>query len=260
MAKIQDDDLQPRHPIGSVENALRLLVMLRDRESIRVSDAAAELGVARSTAHRLIAMLVSYRAVVQDQATRAYTAGPLLAELGAAANSHEDLVGALHPFLDELSTRIDETVHLMVLEGTNCRFADSVESRLALRVTGRVGVVYPAHTTSGGKALLAEFTDDEIRELYPGRNLPGTQTERSLTTRKALLEELAEIRRRGYATNFGESTVGIAAMAMTQRTRSGRIAGAIAISAPDQRMAPKRVPVLLKELTEISREVTRRIA
>jgi IclR family acetate operon transcriptional repressor len=70
MALADANRKQPAHPIGSVENALRLLVMLRDRPLLRVSDAASELGVARSTAHRLLAMLHAYDLVERDPETR----------------------------------------------------------------------------------------------------------------------------------------------------------------------------------------------
>ena len=75
----------------------------------------------------------------------------------------------VHAFLEELSNTVNETAHLIVLEGPNCRFADSIESRQALRTTARIGVVYPAYLTSGGKALLAELGESELRRLFPQR-------------------------------------------------------------------------------------------
>ena len=104
--------VRPAYPISSVENALRLLVILRDREEIRVSDASAELGVARSTAHRLIAMLHSYGLVEQDPGSRAYRVGPVLAELGLSSLRQVDVRAQLRPFLEALSADVGETVHL----------------------------------------------------------------------------------------------------------------------------------------------------
>jgi DNA-binding IclR family transcriptional regulator len=253
MALADTTKKQPAHPIGSVENALRVLVMLRDRPSIRVSDAASELGVARSTAHRLLAMLHAYDLVEQDHETRSYRAGPVLAELGLASLRQDDVLTVLHPFLKELSETVDETAHLIVLDGTNGRFVDSVECRHGLRTTARVGVVYPAYLTSGGKALLAELDDAELRRLYPRRNLPRL-TDRAPTTRAELFEELELIRSRGYATNFGSSEVGIHAVGMVQRTSRGAVPAAMAVSAPEQRLPESRVP----ELVEALRDVTER--
>lgn len=242
---------QPAHPIGSVENVLRLLVMLRDRPSIRVSDAGNELGVARSTAHRLLAMLLAYDLVEQDPQTRAYRAGPVLAELGLAALRQDDVLTALHPFLKELSEAVGETAHLLVLDGANSRFVDSVESHHNLRTTSRIGVVYPAYQTSGGKALLAELDDQGLRRLYPRRRLPRL-SDHSLTTRDDLFEELALIRKRGYAIGFGAVEVGINAVAVVQRTSRGAPVAAMAISAPEQRLPQTRVPELVAALREVT--------
>jgi DNA-binding IclR family transcriptional regulator len=249
---------EPAYPVGSVENALRLLRMLRDRPSIRVSEAAAELSVARSTAHRLLAMLHAYDVVSQDPESHAYRSGPLLAELGLAALRHDDMLTVLHPFLEDLSNTVNETAHVIVLEGSNCRFVDSVESKHALRTTARIGVAYPAYLTSGGKALLAELGHDELRRLFPQRRLPQL-TERSPASREQLFEELEGIRAAGHATNFGESEVGIHAVAVVQRTSTGRPVAALAVSAPEQRLPEARVPELVEALTDITTRASPRL-
>jgi IclR family transcriptional regulator, acetate operon repressor len=241
----------PAYPVGSVENALRLLLLLRDRPSIQVSEAAAELSVARSTAHRLLAMLKAYDVVTQDPRSRAYRPGPLLAELGLASLRHDDVLSVLHPLLEELSDSVGETVHAIVLDGPNSRFVDSVECRHPLRTTARIGVVYPAHVTSGGRALLAELGDRELRRLFPRRRLPQL-TERSPASREELFEELERIRAQGYATNFGESELGIHAAAVAQRTSRGRAVAAIAVSAPEQRLPQSRVPELVAALNDVT--------
>jgi len=249
---------RPAHPISSVENALRLLVILRDRPEIRVSEASAELGVARSTAHRLLAMLHSFGLVEQHPTSRAYRVGPVLAEIGLSALRRVDVRAQLRPFLEELSADVGETVHLIVLEGRNCRFVDSVEGTRALQTTGRIGIAYPAHATSGGKALLAELDEAELLELYPDEALPPLN-ERSLTTRTALLEQLRVIREQGFAVNRGESEAGIAAIGVVQRTSSGGIAGALAVSAPDIRLPPERVPEIARSLHRVAAAAQRRL-
>src|SRR4051812_14464260 len=179
---------KPAHPISSVENALRLLVILRDREEIRVSEASTELGVARSTAHRLLAMLHSY-GLVEQLPNRAYRVGPVLAEIGLSALRQIDVRAHIRPFLEQLVAELGETAHLIVREGINCRFAESVEGTHALRTTARVGISYPVHMTSGGKALLAELSEAELLELFPDEQLPG-----HFGTRDALFAELEDVR------------------------------------------------------------------
>jgi DNA-binding IclR family transcriptional regulator len=74
----------PAYPIESVGNALALLLLYKDRQAIRVAEASNALGVARSTAHRLLAMLQHFGFVRQNARSRAYHAGPALVEIGMA--------------------------------------------------------------------------------------------------------------------------------------------------------------------------------
>jgi DNA-binding IclR family transcriptional regulator len=247
-----------RNPIGAVENAMRLLVVLRDRAWISVSEASEELGVSRSTAHRLLSTLLEYRVVQQDPDTRAYRGGPLLIELARSASKPEDIVAILHPALERVQASVQETTHLIVLEGRNCRFVDSVECRRPLRTTERIGVEYPAHATSGGKVLLAERTSAELLELFPNPRLQPLN-DRSLRTRDELFAELEQIREQGYATNFGQSEMGINAVAMAVRSMDGTAVAAIAVSAPEQRLSADRVTELVDELSNVTREVRRRL-
>jgi IclR family transcriptional regulator, acetate operon repressor len=244
---------RPAHPISSVDNALRLLVILRDREEIRVSEASAELGVARSTAHRLLAMLHSH-GLVEQSPNRAYRVGPVLAEIGLSALRHLDVRAHIRPFLEQLVAELGETAHFVVREGRNCRFAESVECTHALRTTARVGIAYPAHTTSGGKALLAELDDEQLRELYPVERLDG-----HFGTRDALFAELDEVRRLGYARFRGETGNGISAVGIVLRTSSGRVAGALTVSAPAPRMPEDRVEAVVDALRRVSEEARRRL-
>lgn len=238
----------PSQPvINSVENALEVILMLRTHPSIRASEVGSRLGVSRSTAHRLLATLTAHGLIEQDSQNRTYHVGPALLEIALSAAAQTDVVRTLHPFLRELSQEVGETAHTVVLEGASCLFADSVESGRALRTTARIGTRYPAYVVSGGKALLAELHRDRLLALFPAPELPALNP-RSLTSRDALLAELDQIRERGYATNFGESELGIAAVAVAQRTMSGSVPAALAISAPETRLPRDRVPALVEAL------------
>ena len=106
----------PNYPIGSVSNALRLLLMFREDPLIRVSEASSALGVAPSTAHRLLAMLEYHGFVQQDPATRGYRAGPAVIDIGLSAVRSIDVRSHLLPYMERLCDEVDETVQLMVLE------------------------------------------------------------------------------------------------------------------------------------------------
>lgn len=253
MPRKPEKDEEHKQP-GSVENALRTFQLLRDHGTIRVAELAQELGVARSTAHRLLAVLSAYGAVEQEVGRPTYRVGPLLAQLGLATFRQSDLVRLLHPYLERLSGAVDETVHLIVLHGADAVFLDSVEShRQSLRVSGRVGLVSPANVTAGGKALLAELPESDVRALF-ANGMRGA-TARSITTTEALLQELDEVRANGYATNWGEAEDGVAAVATVQHSSTGEAVAAVAVSAPEQRLSPARLGTVVRELRRINAEV-----
>ena len=240
-ADTQEHSSGPRYPIESVNNALKLLLMLRDRPAISVSEVSEDLSVARSTAHRLLAMLAHHGFVQQDPATKAYTAGPVLTEISFAALRDSDIRPTARPFIEELVREAGETVHLVMLSGTQVLFTDCAEGTRALRAGSRVGLRLPAHCTAGGKVLLAELPADRIRELYRDEELEQL-TSRSVGTVTGLLARLDETRRHGYALNDGESEEELRAVAVAIRDPVGRARAAITLSAPAYRLSPDQVP------------------
>lgn len=231
--------------VGSVDNALQLLLLLGERRVIRVVDVAAELGVARSTAHRLLTTLLYRDFVVQD-AQKAYRLGPVMTRTEMARTSNTDLRVTLRPYLEELNRRVGETCHLVVLEGNGARFIDCVESSQILRTGSRLGMLMPAHTNSGGKALLAEMSPRALQALYP-RGVPSSLGE-AIAARRTLQRQLAETRRVGYATNFEESAQGVTAVGACVRARGALPVAAIAIACPSARCPKGRISELAEAL------------
>jgi IclR family transcriptional regulator, acetate operon repressor len=242
---------RPLHPIASVDNALTLLLMLRDHEQVRIADASRVLGVAPSTASRLMAMLQYHGFVVQDAQTKAYRSGPVLIDIGLNSLRRMDVRRQVRPYLERLAREVDETVHFLVLDGANSVFLDGVEGRRAVRTTLRLGERRPAHCTSGGKALLATLTAVELRQLYPNTRLVGL-TDQSIATRRELEHELEKVSAQGYGTSIRESEPDIAGVAMVIRDYHGAAVGALAISMPLSRYDDRVLEALLGPLRAAS--------
>jgi DNA-binding IclR family transcriptional regulator len=243
----------PQYPIESVDNALQVLLLLGEKPKLRLTDVSQYLGVASSTAHRLLAML-QYRGFVrQDGATRSYVPGPTLDGLAFGVLRRLDVRTRARPVLERLNAETQETVHLGRLEGNEVHFIDSLESSRALRVGGRLGLSMPAHCTSTGKALLAELSTEELYRLYPEEKLL-TLTKNSIGTRTALVRVLAEVRERGFARSREESEEGVASLAVAlHSTRSPRLA--VNVSVPANRMGEGVEQEVLGRLTEAAQEI-----
>lgn len=225
----------PQYPIESVDNALRILLLLGERNELRLTDVAEYLHVATSTAHRLLAML-QYRGFMrQDPRTRAYLPGTALTGVAFSILQRFDVREVLHPFVESLNLDLGETVHLAILDGSTVRFIDAIESPKATRVTSRLGKQMPANCTSTGKALLSTLTNEEIDRLYPAEELPQL-TPNSIGTRSGLKKELEKVRRLGYATSNQESEDGVCSVSVAFPPTHTPIRLAFNVSVPVYRM------------------------
>jgi IclR family transcriptional regulator, acetate operon repressor len=239
--------VRPTHVLSSVDNALTLLLLFREQEVIRISDASRTLGVSPSTASRVMAMLQYKGFAQQDPQTRAYRPGPALVDIGLATVSRIDARGVVRPYLEALAREVNETAHFVALDGAEAVFLDGIESTRSVKTTLRIGQRRPAHAMSGGKALLAELPDAEVRRRYPHRRLPRL-TEETIATRAELERELGRIRERGYAMSIRESDPEVAGLAIAIPHPSGVSAGAMVVSLPTSRFDERSLMALLEPL------------
>jgi DNA-binding IclR family transcriptional regulator len=155
----------------------------------------------------------------------------------------------------ELRDLTGETAHVGIMRGaTSVLFLDSVESDRIVRTGSRIGRVLPAHSTATGKALLAERPDDEVAALYPS-GLMDAPTPRALTTVDELLDQLAEVRRLGYAVNHGESEDDVAAVAAAVKDKHGHVRCALVTNAPLSRANEAWVKTAAAATMRVAREL-----
>ncbi len=240
----------PSYAIASVDHALRAATMLQLEGGLTVSQIAARLGVARSTAHRLLAMLVYRDFAVQDD-HRVYHAGPVL-ELAAHSRSQVSLLrAAALPHLHRVVDLLEETANLTIRTGDTARFIASVESGRALRVGSREGMVFPAHRTTAGLLLLAELTDDELNDVYAPERYRDRPGERPDPT--ALRADLERASRSGFAVNKDRSERGLVAVGVPVRGEDGTAVAGLSVSMPGVRYDPRRLRSLVATLDAAAR-------
>jgi IclR family acetate operon transcriptional repressor len=250
---------RPTYSIEAVDNALQLLQLLRDCGALRLKDAAAELGVAPSTAHRLLAMLVYRGFAVQDQ-TRRYVPGPAMG-VGPAGLSWTRLLRTLaQPHMELLSGQLNETVNVMVRVGTNIRILATVEASNVLRVGDRQGTVMPANRTSGGKAMLAELELPVIEQLFRSRNAEIGDDTIPDSEYPAFLRELETIRKNGFAASFEGIEEGVSTLGIALHNKRGQAMGALSVAMPAIRFRGHFDAGLVAALRETCRQLEIEIA
>lgn len=243
----------PGHPIGSVGNALEVLKMLKDMPSLRVTEAAQALGVAQSTAHRLLTTLANHGFVTRDAKRRVYVAGPTLIELGLAALQRGGVREQARPIIESLRDHLNETVSIAILDGIEVLVIDAVQPNRLVQVGPRPGHRSQAHWNASGKALLAELDDAELRKRYPNQKL-STATACSIATRQSLLEEIERVRRLGFATQFEEIEAHAGAVGAVIRDLGGQPVAALAVTGLLARIVP-HVDELAVDVTRTCAEI-----
>jgi IclR family acetate operon transcriptional repressor len=224
---------RPAYVLSSVDNVLRLLQLLRDTGGLRNKDAAEELGIAASSANRLLSMLVYRGFAVQDE-THLYLPGPALGEPAVEDTSTRRLKLIVQPHLEDAVRRFSESANLVIRVGTSVRFLSTVESPHPLRVGDRQGAVVEASKASGGKALLAELPRKTLERMYLSDLAPHDQR-MSVPRFEALLHELGAVRRRGCAFNREGIETGVSAIGIAVHDPAGIAVGAVSLSAPSSR-------------------------
>ncbi|QWF22405.1 IclR family transcriptional regulator [Nocardioides sp. LMS-CY] len=238
------DDGRP--PLESVDRALQLIEALRDGRTLTVKAAAEMLGVAPSTAHRLLNAL-RYREFARQVDDRGYRAGPALSGEDEAFTP-EELTVAARPALELLHDRTDESSQLMIRRGTDIQFLDGVESTRPLRVAVRIGDRIPAHCSAGGKALLARLDGPAFDQLY-AQGLPLWPTA-SITTTGDLRRHLQGVRRCGYGVNQDETEDAVSGIGVVVTDPSGHPVAALTLAVPSARFDRRQVTGYLDALGE----------
>lgn len=228
---------------------MALLDLLTERGTLSVTDAAHELAVAPSTAHRLLTTM-THRGFVEQGEKRLYHPGPKLTGQRTDGSQLRGIVKGLRPALETLAERVGETVHLQILTGPDVRFLDGIEGHQFLRIGLRIGSRTPAFTTSGGKAILADLGDASIAALYP-TGLPPWRGEKPKSLDQ-LRTELRRVRDLGYAVNIGESEPGVVALGACVGREPSL---AMTVAVPQERYEAESEKSIAKALLQAASEV-----
>jgi DNA-binding IclR family transcriptional regulator len=185
-------------------NILRIL----GKGVTRLEDIYQEVGLSRSTTHRILKSLVAAGFAYQDSGNRNYYVGPLVLQLASdPIISHQILVTGAVDELRLLRDLIDETVLLIIENGNQRLVLKQIRSRQKLAYHWDVGSTGPIYIGSSGKLLLSHLPDSQVAQLLGNIDHPESTSD-ALIDVDGLKQEIQEIRKKGYATSVGEDYPG----------------------------------------------------
>ncbi len=207
----------------SLDNALRLLGLLgQHRQRLRVTEAAGELGLPKSSVSRLLSALERAGMVERDGELQGFRAGPETFRLGSLYRARTPPEERVDDALRAMVARFPATAYVGVLRGMDLVVLRLHEGFHPVRYIQLPGNVIPAYGTAVGRALLARMPDSALRAGLPSHlSLPSRSVDMS---RSALLKELARARSRGFA-EYDDPILGITALGVAGRLAAGRDLG-----------------------------------
>lgn len=254
----ETNDVSKKPTVLSVERAVVLLKRLSDRrDPVGVRELARETGFGAPTVQKLLNSLASQGLVRQDRDTQSYSLALEVFRLGASVLRQMDVHNIAYPTLERLMRDTEESAYLSLLtqDQLRCVFVAKAECSHLLRWTADLGAWRPLNCTADGKAILACLSDDHVPYLSD-QGAFHRSTARSIMDPDALVGEVAEVRRRGFAYSDEEFAEGVRALAAPVLDYAESVRGAVSIAGPKSRMTDDRIEGLGSAVRQAGRAVS----
>lgn len=250
----------PKYPVGTLIKAIEMIDhMARDPNSrgSSITELSRELGIGKSTVHRLLDTLTFFGYVAKDSGTNRYKLGWELYKLGQVVPQQNQLSSIDRRPMIELHRAVNEAVNLAMLKDGETVLIYNIDGpHDGLTVSLNPGVYESIHATALGKVLVCEMCEKDIERLVNSSAKFRKYTKNTITDMKALLAELAAVRERGWGEDAEEYRIGLRCIAMPVRCSKGKIAAAVSVSAPSARMTDDKRAAVIDALKHASQEMS----
>ena len=241
--------------VRAVERALDILLCFtRQAPELSMTQIADQVGIHKSTVHRLLATLESKRFVQRDPDTGIYRLGIRLLQMSYLALEQNDLRRIAIPFLQHLGEQYQENIHLAVWDETDVVFVHIIESPQRVKLAAAVGQRLPAFATASGKAMLAFMPEGMVKRIL-NRGMPKFTPYTPHTT-DVVLQELEAVREQGFALSVQEYEDEINAVAAPIFDVDGQPIASVAIAGPAYRLTLERMIDIGPHVKAVTRDIS----
>ncbi len=243
--------------VRAVDRALEiLLIFTQEKPVLSLTEIAEEVGMSKSTVHRLLATLESKRFLIRTAATGKYHLGFRFLEMASQVMGDVKQQWAL-PYLTRLAEEFEETVDLAVMDGDHVIYLQVVESHQRVKIAAAIGQRLPAYCTATGKAFLAYLPDEQVQLILS--NGLTRYTENTHIKPAEFYKELKETRKRGFAISKQEYERDINAVSAPILGADGVPLLAIAIAGPSFRLSQERMLELGRAIQSVNETIKREV-
>jgi IclR family transcriptional regulator, KDG regulon repressor len=250
--------LQRENVVKSVSRALDIIALVGMKKGgLGVTEIANQIDINKSSVFRTLSTLVQYGYIEQDGDTGKYKLGYKFLDISSKLLESIDIRTEAKPFLQELEEKTNEVIHLVVYDQGEVVYIEKLEGTETLRTHSRVGKRAQMHCTSVGKAILAHLPENDVLAIID-KGMP-VHTDYTITEKEALLQELKQIRGRGYSLDLEENEYGITCIAAPVFDHLGNVVAAVSISGPTTRMTKDRLTQLGPVMIQTSQKISARL-
>lgn len=245
-------------PVKSADRVLDIFEeLLKQPNGLSTNELGQRLQIAGSSLHALIQTMLHRKYVKINEERKVVLGNKFYEFVGVYAN--DPLIVQSKPIMKALSKRVNENIHLAILEGTDIVFIACEQTTHPIRYFVEPGQTQKAHLTAVGKMLLSQYSDKRIQEMYA--NYPFEKiTDNTIDSMDKLLEKLEFSRTRGYSLDDGEAYSGSKCYAGPIYDQSHRMIASLSISIPFLRVENDRDEEMISLVKEACRQLSSRLA
>jgi IclR family transcriptional regulator, KDG regulon repressor len=239
----------------AITAVVSILDALSESETnLSLSELSRRTGVPKSSMHRMLTGLLSTHLVNLEDG--GYALGPKVMGYQAAYVRRLDVVQVFGRVAAGHVPILEETMQLARLEdGGEAVFIAKLDCQKMIRPATYVGRRVQAHASAVGKVLLSSLERDQLETLYPNDALP-VLTPTTISSRKALVKELGQVQRNGFAATLQESIANLCCVAAPVRDATGSIIAALSVCMATQDPEPQRREKAISHLRTAAREIS----
>lgn len=241
---------------SSVERALIILEYISKRKKVTgIADISSALGMPKSTIHRLLEHLKNRGFVEQVDDSEKYEIGIKAIEVGMGGlRNWVDIASA---YVKHISVELGETAFMAVYDEGEIVYLYKDEGSQSVITNAQLGTRKPIHCTALGKAIVSNFTLEEVDKVLSIKGMPR-YTEKTITDRQHYLQELSIVRENGYAVDDEEAEEGLTCFAAPIFTYTGQVKASISVAGPTARMIQNKTKII-EHLKEGADQISRRL-
>lgn len=249
--------MEEKNPIQVSERIFNTIECLAKYGPMGLLELSKELNLNKTTVHRILNSLICMDYARQDPESLKYSLTFKFCGISNQILAQNNMIDLARPYLKELAEQTGETVHLVQIDGTQAVYIDKVEaSHNSVRLVSKVGKSIPLYCSGVGKAMLADMSDDKIRNIWE-KSIIRKLTEYTVTDFMEFQKLIAQIRQDGYALDNEENELGVRCIAVSLKNYKSKPSYAISVSAPKDRMSDERLQEIRKQILTAKENIQR---